>query len=118
MLAILENGDLYSWGRENDSKGRLGLGRLSETVSTPTKVQGFLSNEKVRKVACGQDHTIVLTDLNNCYAFGESSVGRLGIGKVDEPIHVPTLIEDLQGVLPLDVACGVEHTVLVAEVQH
>lgn len=38
-------------------------------------------NERVRKIVCGNNHTVILTYTNNVYTFGDNSKGQLGISK-------------------------------------
>jgi alpha-tubulin suppressor-like RCC1 family protein len=57
------------------SNGRLGTGS-EETAFTLQPVLGI--NEKVAKVSCAKDHTIVVTEQGHVWAFGSNQYGQLG----------------------------------------
>ena len=65
--AISADGDVYAWGL-NDS-GQLGLGSRSVKAPTPAKVDA-LSGCGVVQLACGQYHTLALTEGGEVYSMG------------------------------------------------
>lgn len=86
-LIILENGDLYSFGR-NDG-GMLGHGDYQNKL-VPTKVQGI---SKAVAAAGGNAHTLVLLENGDVYSFGSNSSGQLGVPREDKtPHHIPRKI--------------------------
>uniref|UniRef100_A0A8B9YIU2 X-linked retinitis pigmentosa GTPase regulator n=1 Tax=Bos mutus grunniens TaxID=30521 RepID=A0A8B9YIU2_BOSMU len=74
------NNKLFMFGSNN--WGQLGLGSKS-TVNKPTCVKA-LKPEKVKFVACGRNHTLILTGGGQVYATGGNNEGQLGLGDTDE----------------------------------
>ena len=80
--AVVADGLLYTWGW--NIYGQLGHGEI-RNVREP-KVVEFFRDKKIKQVALGQAHTLVLTfekvhDFNTClYVFGSNHYGQLGIG--------------------------------------
>jgi hypothetical protein len=72
--------------------GQLGINIISQT-SVPRQIN---INKKIIKVACGIEHTLLLTDenINNLYGFGNNFNSQLGVfGKIeyDLPINIQTM---------------------------
>jgi alpha-tubulin suppressor-like RCC1 family protein len=83
--AILETGQLYTWGY--NVSGQLGLPSSVVKISRPTLVQSCyfpdgISDIRISHVACGWDHTLALaSDLSGkqyVFSFGSNSHGQLG----------------------------------------
>ena len=72
MLAVLEDGSLWAWGK-NDV-GQLGDGTTTNR-STPVKVM-----DGVVRVAAGQDYTLAILEDGSLWAWGANGVGQLGDG--------------------------------------
>ncbi|XP_043315003.1 X-linked retinitis pigmentosa GTPase regulator isoform X2 [Cervus elaphus] len=77
---ITGNNKLFMFGSNN--WGQLGLGSKA-TVNKPTCIKA-LKPEKVKFVACGRNHTLVLTGGGKVYATGGNNEGQLGLGDTDE----------------------------------
>ncbi|CAM9344978.1 unnamed protein product, partial [Laminaria digitata] len=113
-LALTESGDLYSFG--DNLSGQLGLGHnFTAREQTPQKVLYF-SKSKIVQMACGQDHTAILTSAGELYCFGNNRSGALGLaGHANEgpPIveSTPKLVSSLQGKKIVQIGCGLQHTV-------
>ena len=69
---ILYN-EVYAWG-ENDY-GQLGLDN-NTNQNLPQK----LNLPNIKKISCGDSHTITLTNSNEIYAWGSNGLGQLGLG--------------------------------------
>jgi len=108
MDEATESTELYAWG--NASQGQLG----SEAESLqflPIPVHFTL---RIRAMACGAEHTLMLTEGNWVYVLGSSADGRLGIGEVaGKCVRVPTLLKDLSELPVCAVACGAAHSVAI-----
>lgn len=50
---------------------------------------------KVTEVACGQEHSLVLTQKGEIYAMGANTKGQLGTGGPSKSMSLPTFIEEL-----------------------
>ena len=51
--------------------------------------------DKVQEVACGIDHTVVLTRSGEIYTMGSNSRGQLGTGPPSRGQNVPCLLKEL-----------------------
>lgn len=75
---VTQEGHLLTLG--HGKFGELGHGDLA-TRSTPTLVAHLAESRlRVAQVACGQKHTVCLTDEGSVFAWGDNSHGQLGIG--------------------------------------
>ena len=76
------DGELWMCGR--GSYGQLGTGGR-EDMLTPTRVPKWrLGRARVKMAACGEDHTLVLTEASRVWAYGRGLHGRLGTGDEDD----------------------------------
>ena len=90
MAALKSNGEVWSWGVNNN--GQLGLGD-KYTKDTPTKVE---SVKDIIDIATGDSHTVAV-DLNgNVYAWGLNEYGQLGNMTADTS-YVPVEVLDANG---------------------
>lgn len=84
--AVVADNILYTWGW--NIYGQLGHGGI-KLVRQP-KIVEFFKDKKIKQVALGQAHTVVLTsekidDLNtSVYVFGSNHYGQLGVGEAGE----------------------------------
>lgn len=94
-FAIDDKGDVFSWGLNNFGQAGL-LEPLGDgaVVTKATPVTFFSENNlKVVQIACGNHHTLALTDAGDIYAFGELYLNQLGI----DPKNYPeSLVRDSQ----------------------
>lgn len=109
---LSENGEVYITG--NGTWGQLGLGQLIREVDKPTLITGL---EKIKYLACGEYHTLLVTEKGNLYGFGSNYDGQLGVGIEKENIYEPTPIvlpPDFTGVIPRadQVAGGTNHSII------
>ncbi|NXA15890.1 RPGR regulator, partial [Sapayoa aenigma] len=105
------DGELYTFGEP--ANGKLGL--LPEQLKNNRVPQPVLAiMEKVNKVACGGEHTVVLTE-TDVYTFGLGQYGQLGHGTFVFESSVPKSVKHLRKHKIRNVACGENHTAVVAE---
>lgn len=111
-VAVTEDGDVFAWGF-ND-KLQLGLGHRFNQES-PQRVKA-LQNERVVNVACGQQHTLVLTSTGQIWAWGLGVFGQLGLNSLKDGRY-PKLVNnwtlDNQPIIVNveQIACGSHHSV-------
>ena len=86
-LLLTEDGQVYSFG--GGSYGKLGTGNTTDSVYI--KLVDFPSNETIKKISCGGDHNIAISNNNNLYSWGWNGYGQLGLGDADDRL-TPTLI--------------------------
>ena len=103
--AVDEQGELYVWGSDRavefvDTSWDGGLDRNSEDITTPERVKGI---PKVKQIACGGFHMLILTTDYKIYAWGDNSEGQLGVGNWTSqrsPVNI------FLPFIPAFVACG------------
>eukprot|EP00762_Andalucia_godoyi_P000454 ANDGO_03116.mRNA.3 Ultraviolet-B receptor UVR8 len=111
-----DTGDIYAFGW-NDSH-RLGLGESGNrtedaAVSVPEKVDLTEVEGNVVKIATGRAHSLLLTDRGTVYAWGLGKAGRLGTGELGV-VSRPTEVWTLSHLIAVDIACGLDHSLVIA----
>ncbi|MCF7826663.1 MAG: choice-of-anchor D domain-containing protein [Candidatus Marinimicrobia bacterium] len=76
-LALTSDGKLYVCGYNSD--GRLGIGTNAGS-NVPVLVEGELTSITVAAIAAGDNHSMVMTDNGELYAWGRNTHGQLGNG--------------------------------------
>ncbi|KFQ29210.1 X-linked retinitis pigmentosa GTPase regulator, partial [Merops nubicus] len=108
---VTGDGELYTFGEPENGK----LGLLPEQLKNnrvPQPVLGIM--EKVNKVACGGEHTVVLTE-TDVYTFGLGQYGQLGHGTFIFETSVPKSVKHLRRLKICNITCGENHTAVIAE---
>jgi len=83
-------GALFTWG--HNKFGQLGHGKIDSQM-VPQHVTS-LHGINLTSISCGKNHTIVLSDRGQVYAFGMAQCGQLG-HKTKVPIPIPQLVTSL-----------------------
>lgn len=102
----VQEGIAHSWGSADS--GQLGRGTPAERFHpSPTPVHLPVL---VHMVACGGDHSVVVTSCGTVWSFGRNSDGQLGIGSdrdASRPVKmaVPAAAQ---------VACGADHSLVLS----
>lgn len=73
--------------------GRLGHGDCND-VFIPQPIKA-LAGRNVVKVACGDTHTLAVTDTGELFSFGRNQNGQLGLGTTKDAI-LPQPVESLR----------------------
>ncbi|NXL61953.1 RPGR regulator, partial [Chordeiles acutipennis] len=108
---ITGDGELYTFGEPENGK----LGLLPEQLKNNRVPQPVLSiMEKVNKVVCGGEHTVVLTE-TDVYTFGLGQYGQLGHGTFIFETSVPKSVKHLRRHKICNITCGENHTAVIAE---
>ena len=101
-LVLNKDGFLYSFGQ-----GMLGIlghgGALSCSVPTLIKT---ISDKVIKDIACGEAHSLALTQMGEVYAWGRGYEGQLGIRESIETISVPKYIDTFYSKQIMSIACG------------
>jgi len=71
-VAISNMGEIFTWG--DGSNGKLGHGDENEEL-VPKKIEE--ADFKASQVACGNFHTLVLSDTGEVYSWGDGSFGQV-----------------------------------------
>lgn len=105
-VAILENGEVYSWGR--CASGQLGNGRLGNQLAPGLVV---LPRPAVQ-VACGGNTTAFITDDGSLYMCGQNYQGQLGTDDTIDRLS-PTRVDIPHSVV--SVTCDGSYTTAVTK---
>ena len=102
----LNEGNTYTVISQNN------LDYESLTLHESMKLTGSLSKKFVTKIACGDMHSLFLTDTGLVFSIGDNTYGQLGIGE-NEKIQQSgeaLLIQDLLNFKITDIFAGNEHS--------
>jgi alpha-tubulin suppressor-like RCC1 family protein len=92
-LNLTRDGDVFSYGSGTFSAAGHGG---SKEVLTPMILKP-LRDKRVIKIACGESHSIVLTDKFDVYSWGRGFEGQLGLSKSIEVASTPQYIKTFYG---------------------
>jgi alpha-tubulin suppressor-like RCC1 family protein len=113
VLALTRGGHVLSWGRRKN--GQLGRGE-AEGAAEIGLFDGIV--HKGVAIACGAEHSFVMTELGRVYGFGSNAFGQLGIGMEHKMCQDPTEVThfaDEEHVLISGISCGAHHTVVLTD---
>lgn len=103
---MTSDGQVWTWG-----KGK--IGHANSLRGTPGRVEG-LDGKRVTSVACGFGHTVAVTDDGEVFTWGVGRSGALGTGSKSDKVF-PVQVLGLGKAKIVQVACGREHTLALAE---
>jgi alpha-tubulin suppressor-like RCC1 family protein len=114
--AVTDNGALFTWG---DARSyQLGYSPVGFTNQAVPRMVDGLSGYFITQVACGETHTVALSDKHQLISWGKSKFGQCGHGD-RQTVKTPRLISsDGLRVKFVDVNCGDRHTVAVTSQGH
>lgn len=92
-LNLTRDGDVFSYGSGAFSAAGHGG---SKQVLTPAILKP-LRDKRVIKIACGESHSLVLTDKADVYAWGRGFEGQLGLSSSIEVASTPQYIKSFYG---------------------
>ncbi|XP_020245605.1 ultraviolet-B receptor UVR8-like, partial [Asparagus officinalis] len=108
-LAVTMNGEVRSWGRNQN--GQLGLGTTEDSL-IPQKIQAF-EGIPVKMIAAGAEHTAAVTEDGDLYGWGWGQYGNLGLGDRNDRL-IPEKVLQTNGQKMVSIACGWRHTITVS----
>ncbi|XP_019384652.1 PREDICTED: X-linked retinitis pigmentosa GTPase regulator isoform X2 [Crocodylus porosus] len=110
-VALTET-DVYAFGL--GQYGQLGHGTFIFETPVPKTVD-YLRRHKICNIACGENHTAVITDNGLMFSFGDGRHGKLGLGEENFTNQfIPTLCSNFLRFSVLLVACGGCHMLVFA----
>jgi alpha-tubulin suppressor-like RCC1 family protein len=101
-LAITAEGDLYSFGLNNN--GRTGLDSNSGNTLTPTRINQVIENinelvpsssPEWQQVSAGAAHSLAITAEGDLYSFGLNVFGQTGLGENFQNITRPAKLTEV-----------------------
>lgn len=108
---VTSDGKLFTFGC--GESGRLGHNSC-ENKKQPERVTE-LANARVEFVACGLNHTVVITDRGSrVWSFGDGEYGKLGHGNRTTKL-IPEVIQALKGLVVKKVCCGIHFTLFLTQ---
>ncbi|KAF7997404.1 hypothetical protein HCN44_005975 [Aphidius gifuensis] len=110
-LALNDDGEVYGWGQ--NTCGQVGTG-ISTNQNTPRKINSSLTGKKIVHIFCGQTSSMAVTKCGEVYAWGNNSVGQLGIGTYINQLN-PMKVSGLTGTVIVRVVCGYSHTMALSD---
>ncbi|CAG8547941.1 2955_t:CDS:2 [Ambispora leptoticha] len=98
-LAADDEGHIYAWGLNNARQCLLDPGKYGGIhIKEPTQIP-FFENVKVKQLAAGMHHSVVLLENGQVYTFGSKENGKLGLGGDETSDKGYNAVADLK---PLD----------------
>jgi alpha-tubulin suppressor-like RCC1 family protein len=123
-MAVTSTGACYSWG--NGRSGRLGHGdEISQPEPRRIRAFGGAGKPRVKQIASGEHHTIVVSDNGDVFTWGSDRFGQLGHGVrfTSNALHgaavnnaaclEPRRVEALRREYVLHVAAGDAHSLCI-----
>ncbi|XP_078218874.1 X-linked retinitis pigmentosa GTPase regulator isoform X9 [Callithrix jacchus] len=108
---VTTDGELYIFGESEN--GKLGLpNELLSNHRIPQLVPEI--PEKVIQVACGGEHSVVLTE-DAVYTFGLGQFGQLGLGTLLFETSEPKVVENIGNKTISYISCGENHAALLTD---
>ncbi|KAM3967385.1 HECT and RLD domain containing E3 ubiquitin ligase 4 [Aphomia sociella] len=108
-IALTNNGDLYSWGA--NSYGQCGLGNVTNKEMKPQQITSLLG-VPIALIACGSNHTFVLSKSGAVFGWGKNTHGQLGLQDKENRCY-PSHVKILRNVKVCHIACGEDFTVFL-----
>lgn len=110
VLALTKNGHVLTWG--GNRKGQLGDGQF--VSCTVPKGIPQLRHRPVVSIACGENHSMIMTVSGNVYSWGDNTHGQLGQGDTT-PRFRPELIRAIRASRAIKISCGKNHSAIIAQ---
>nr|XP_012137181.1 PREDICTED: probable E3 ubiquitin-protein ligase HERC4 isoform X1 [Megachile rotundata] len=109
VLALTNNGKLYSWGSNSD--GQLGLGTDVKNEIKP-KLISSLAGVPIAFITCGGYHSMAISKSGAVFGWGKNTFGQLGLNDTRNR-NLPRQLQTLQNAKVCYAACGEEFSVFL-----
>lgn len=107
-IAITTQGEALSWG--NGKYGQLGTGHLG--ICFVPKLITMMTGKTPILASCGEDFSLIMTEMGEVYSFGNGESGKLGHGNENKQIF-PKLIHELVNIIYI--SAGMSHSACIAK---
>lgn len=108
-LALLNNGEILTWGANNF--GQLGIGKISNSEPLPKVVQSLLGIP-LAFIATGSNHSFCISKSGGVYGWGKNTRGQLGLNDTENK-KFPTQLRTLRNIRVRYIACGEEFSMFL-----
>ena len=116
-MFLTDDGNVYGVGRNYNYQ--LGYSSSSSNQSTPRYLSWFSDNSIViSKIACGNGHTMFLTDDGNVYGVGKNNSYQLGYSSTADqstPRYLSWFRQGGNNITISQIACGFYHTMFLTD---
>lgn len=110
-LHLTRDGFVYSFGEGDYSVAGQGGSRKTQTPM----ILKQLTDQRVTQVACGEYHSLVLTDKHDVYAWGRGYEGQLGISNHISIASTPQYVKSFFGNEVNYIACGAYYSLAITQ---
>jgi alpha-tubulin suppressor-like RCC1 family protein len=114
-IALNSSGKVYCWVR--NKWGYLGIGSEDKRYPKPILNQ-YLNNEFVIDISCGFQHSLVLTNCGEVYAWGDNYFGQIGNGCNNYYQSIPIKVKGFNNERVVMISCGYLHSMALTECGH
>eukprot|EP01084_Bolivina_argentea_P215268 365464_1 len=109
-LFLSDNGNVFAVGKNN--VGQCGIGSFSDEVMDITEVPLLKQkNIKIKCIASGRYHNLLLDTNDKCMSFGYNGEGQSG-NNTETNSHTPQIIETLKHETTIKIQCGGYHNIV------
>ena len=77
-----------------------------------------LRDKRVIKIACGESHSLILTDKQDVYSWGRGFEGQLGLSKSIEVASTPQYIKSFYGLKVSQIEAGAYFSLAITSDKH
>ena len=110
-LFLEDIGSLWSCGL--NSHGQLGLGDHEDRTFPHLVTYYNENNIKIKSLACGRLHSMVIDEEENIWSFGSNEHGQLGLANDSYTYSTPQLIDYFTKMDIIEIACGCCHSIVI-----
>ena len=116
LCSVIDSeGQYHLFGAGSNSHGQLGISKDIKSIDKFTKIA--ISTSRIRKLAAGWSHSLVLDEDGSLYGFGDNSHGQLGIleSQSNEPLLLNSIINRMETIPTkfVDIDCGLHYSVAI-----
>ncbi|KAK3082491.1 hypothetical protein FSP39_012686 [Pinctada imbricata] len=112
-VVLAKSGKVYTFG--DGSNGQLGHGNKILQSASPVPLH---LSQKVAHVACGENHTALVTDKGQLFTFGDGRHGKLALGQDSFSNQLfPVKVDRFTRFLVEKVSCGGCHMIVTAHMK-